>query len=149
MDKKKSYVIDLSIEVVTEDDEAVKAISLLSMKNELIPIRLWCDFLGRLSWMTPGENVMLAPGGKRKPLVEKDKGYVITENYGEFTTGDIFWGVDDYELQHCRSGEVIRVNRELMESLFRCVGDFDVRWAAPISPENMEMIERIKKEMKL
>ena len=141
----KSYMIDMSIEVMTEDDETVKAIRLHGLKNELIPLHLWCDFLERLGRMTPSEKVMLVVGEKRRPLVEKDKGYVITDKYGNFIPGDIFKGIGDYELQHCRTGETVRVNRELMESLFfKCVGDFDAHWAEPISPENMEMISKIK-----
>ena len=146
-DEKKSYMVDLSIEVFTEDDEIVKAIHLHSVKNELIPLHLWCDFFERLGQMTPGEKVMLATGEDQRPLVEKGKGYVITDYYGSCIPGDYFKGISDYELEHCRSGEIFKVNRNIMDRLFKCCGDFDPRWAQPISPKNLELVSKIKKEM--
>lgn len=117
-DEKKSYMVDLSIEVFTEDDEIVKA---------------------------PGEKVLVT-GENRRPLVEKGKGYVITDYYGSCIPGDIFKGISDYELEHCRSGEIFKVNRNIMDRLFKCCGDFDPRWTLPISPENLELVSKIKKK---
>ena len=145
MAEMKSYLIELSMEVLTEDDETVKAIHLHGVKNELIPLHLWCDFLERLGQMTPGEKVMLVTGEKRKPLVEECKGYIITERFGNFLPGDVFIGISNYELQHCRTGEVVRVNREMMDGLFKILGDVDPRWIDPISPETKEMIEKASK----
>lgn len=143
-DEKKYYMIDLSMEVMTEDNETVKAIHIHGIKNDPVPLSLWCDFLERLGRMTPDEMVMFVTGERCRPLVEKDKGYIITDYYRDFIPGDIFKGVGDYELQHCRSGEIVTVEREMMESLFKCVGEFDASWADVISPENMEMVEKIK-----
>lgn len=149
-DEKKSYMVDLSIEVFTEDDEIVKAIQLHSVKNELIPLhhlrRPAAAADERLGRMAPGEKVLVT-GENRRPLVEKGKGYVITDYYGSCIPGDIFKGISDYELEHCRSGEIFKVNRNIMDRLFKCCGDFDPRWTLPISPENLELVSKIKKEM--
>lgn len=140
-------MIELVLEVLTDDDQTVKAIRIHGVNNERLPLKLFCDFLERVRYMTPDEPVMLATESSGyRPPVEKDKGYVITDRYGGFEVGDIFKGVSDYELRHCRSGEVFKVNREIMGRLFKCVGDFDERWAAPISQENLAMLERIREK---
>ena len=144
MEEKKSYIIDMSMEILTDDGENVKAVRIHDMKVEPMPVRLFCDFLGRLGQMTQGEPVMLVSDGPTEPLVEKDKGYVITGNYAGFIPGDIFKGVSDHELQHARSGKVISVYREMMDRLFRCCGDFNETWAEPISEDTRKILEELK-----
>ena len=143
-DEKKSYMVDMSMEILTENDEKVKAIRLHGVKNELMPLRLLCDFLERIERMTPYEKVMLVTGEKHRPLVEKDKYYAITGHYGDFIPGDIFKGIGDYELEHVRTGEIVRVNRDLIDEFFEILVEFDPRWTEPISPETMEMISKAR-----
>lgn len=107
MDEKKSYLINMRLEVVTNDGETVNTIHIHGIDNEPVPLLLWCDFLERLGKMTPGENVLFVCTDGRiemRPLVEDGKGYVITKNDGDFVTGDYFEGIGDFELKHCRSG---------------------------------------------
>lgn len=144
MAEKKSYLMNMQLEVVTDDDETVKAIHIHGIDNEPVPLPLWCDILERLGRMTPDESVLfVGKRTERKPLVESGKAYVITKNDGDFITGDYFEGISDFELKHCRSGRVVRMSRETMKD-FLCVGDYDKSMAQPISPECMEMIEKTK-----
>ena len=144
MDEKKSYLMNMQLEVVTDDGETVKAIHIHGIDNEPVPLPLWCDFLERLGRMTPDESVLfVGKRTERKPLVEPGKAYVITKNDGDFITGDYFEGISDFELKHCRSGRVVRMSRETMKDFLR-VGDYDKSMAQQISPECMEMIEKTK-----
>ena len=142
------YQMNMMLEVVTDNDETVKAIHIHKIENEATPVALWCDFLDRLRRMMPDNSVLFVGGSMATPKspVEKDKGYVITDYYGGYIPGDFFKGISDYELEHCRSGEVFKVNRKIMGRLFRCCGDFDPQWTAPISPETLEMISKAKEE---
>lgn len=142
-DEKKSYLMSMQLEVVTDDGETVKAVHIHGIDNEPVPLPLWCDFLERLSKVVPDGSVLfVGKRTERKPLVEVGKGYIITKDSGDFITGDYFEGVSDSELKHCRSGQVIRMSRETMKD-FLCVGDYDKSMAEPVSRENMDFIERI------
>lgn len=128
---KKSYLMNMQLEVVTDDGETVKAIHIHGVDNEPVPLPLWCDFLERLGRMTPDESVLFV--GKhtvRKTPVEKGKAYVIAKDDG------------DFELKHYRSGRMVRMSREAMKH-FLCVGDYDKGMAEPISPGCMEMMEKL------
>lgn len=146
-DKEKSYLMDIQLSMVTDDDKKVKAIHIHQVNTESAPVYLWCDFLRRLAQMVPDGSVLFVGDGRKeiKPLVEKGKAYVITRNRDDLIANDYFEGVSDFELKHCRSGRVIKVNRYDMED-FICVGDYDPLMAMPISQECLEAIERIKKE---
>lgn len=61
----KSYMADMQMEVVTEDDSTVKAIRIHGFHNEEMPVRLWCDLLQRFGNVTTGEEVMFIQNGKR------------------------------------------------------------------------------------
>ena len=146
MAEMKSYLMNMQLEMLTDDDETVKAIHIHHLNNEPIPLQLFCDFLERLNRMVPDESVMFVGKGHTvlKPLVEKGKAYVISKSDGEFIAGDYFEGISDFELKHCRSGQVVRMSRDTMKD-FACVGDYDPHYADPISPETKEMIEKVSK----
>ena len=147
MDEKKSYLMNLQLEVLTDDGETVKAVHIHGIDNEPVPLQLWFDFLERLSRITPdGSMLFVGKRNERKPLVESGKGYVIRKTDGNFSTGEYFKGWSDFELMHCRSGEIVRVDRETIKD-FICVGDYDKSMAEPVSPESIKLIERIKKLM--
>lgn len=146
MAEKKSYLIELSMEVLTEDDETVKAIHVHHLNNEPIPLQLFCDFLERLNRMVPEESVLFVGDSSTqpKPLVEEGKAYVISKSEDEFIAGDYFAGISAFELKHCRSGKIVRINRETRENFF-CVGDIDPHYVDLILPETKEMIEKVSK----
>ena len=146
MAEMKSYLMNMQLEMLTDDDETVKAIHVNHLNNEPIPLQLFCDFLERLNRMVPEESVLFVGDSITQPksLVEKGKAYVISKSDGEFITGDYFEGISAFELKHCRSGKIVRINREAMENFF-CVGDYDPHYADPISPETKEMIEKVSK----
>ena len=145
--EKKNYLMNLLLEVVTDDGETVKAIHIHRIDNEPTPLVLWCDVLDRLRSMMPDESVLFVGGSSVVPKtpIEKGKGYIIKKDSGDFITGDYFEGVSNFELKHCRSGQVVRVSRETMKD-FLCVGDYDESMVQPILPECMEMIEKVKKD---
>lgn len=58
MAKKKSYLMNMQLEMLTDDDETVKAIHIHHLNNEPIPLQLFCDFLERLNRMVPEESVL-------------------------------------------------------------------------------------------
>ena len=148
MAEMKSYLMNMQLEMLTDDDETVKAIHIHHLNNEPIPLQLFCDFLERLNRMVPEESVMFVDDSIMQPksLVEKGKAYVISKNIGDFVANDYFEGINDFELKHCRSGQIVRMSRDTMKD-FACVGDYDPRYAYPIPPDTKEMIEKINKEL--
>lgn len=145
--EEKSYLVEMTMELLTDDNGKVKAINIHRTKHEQIPLHLWCDFIGKIAHMVPGENVMFVDDGLSiKPLVEKDKAYIIKKDIGDFIRGDIFKGVGDRELVHCRSERVVKVTRDDIKD-FTCVGDYDDEMAKPIPTEMEEVIERMKRQL--
>lgn len=61
----KSYMVSMQMEIVSDDAHNVKALRIHGFHNEQMPALLWCDFLGRLGQMTPGEDVMFIQNGRR------------------------------------------------------------------------------------
>lgn len=54
--KLRSYMANMQMEIVSDDDKTVKAIRLHSFQNEQMPVSLLCDLMQRLGRMTPGEH---------------------------------------------------------------------------------------------
>lgn len=75
-----SYLINMQLEVVTDDGETVKDVRIHGIENEPVPLPLWCDFLERISKVVSGGSVLfVSKRTERKPLVEVGKGYIITK----------------------------------------------------------------------
>ena len=65
----KSYMADMQMEIVTEDDSTVKDIRIHGFHNDAMPVRLWCDLIKRLENMTPGEKVMFIQSAKERMML--------------------------------------------------------------------------------
>ena len=61
----KSYMLSLQMEIVSDDDEHVKAVRIHGFQNEPLPLALYGDVLQCLTRMTPGKEVMFIQNGKR------------------------------------------------------------------------------------
>ena len=148
MADKKSYMVDIRLELVTEDDEKVKAVRIRNMKHDPLPLNLTCDLLDRIRMMTPGEPVMYMASAKpREPLVENGKMYVLKYTDCQFQAGDYFKAFGDRFLQHVRSGEVVEVTEGNVAG-FVCCGDSQAFTNVPASPEEVGFTDRIIKKMK-
>jgi len=148
MAETKSYMVDIRLELVTEDDEEVKAVRIHGMKHDPLPLSLTCDFLDRIQMMTPGEPVMCMASVKpREPLVENGKMYVLMHSDCQFQAGDYFKAFGDRFLQHVRSGEVVEVTEGNVEG-FVCCGDSQAFTEVPASPEEVGFTDRIIEKIK-
>ena len=112
-EKLKSYIADIQLEIVSDDDNTVKAIRIHGFHHEQIPVFLWCDLLRRFGQMTPNEEVLFVQSGKRingMPIKHPTgcipgRLYVLTEKFGDYIPGDYFFGLDGgSQLQHVRTG---------------------------------------------
>ena len=61
----KSYMADMQMEIVTDDNRTVKAVRIHGFHNEQMPVTLWCDLMQRFGQMTPDEPVMFVQNGQR------------------------------------------------------------------------------------
>ena len=64
-EKLKSYIADMQLEIVSDDNKTVKAIRIHGFHHEQMPVYLWCDLMRRFGQMTPDEEVMFVQSGKR------------------------------------------------------------------------------------
>lgn len=126
-EKPKSYLADMQLEIVSDDDKTVKAIRIHGFHHEQIPVYLWCDLMRRFGQMTPDEEVLFVQSGKliNGKSIKHQTGcipgrlYVLTENFDDYIQGDYFFGLDGgNQLQHVRTGNQVAYDISMKDILY-------------------------------